>query len=196
MKKFIPLSIFFLIHLTVFCQSKTFTLTINSDNTKFALTYCGLRATLNYDPDTSFAIVPNKDYTITKKIHAPGFYQIMDGDYGHIIFIEPGDKININLKIKDSLYLKQENKYNHDRTLRKMIASSKHSGNLTFFDTYYNKVDYGFKPELFESWQDFPKRVSEAFYKGIFLLQEFDDKGLVTADFKKFAKVYLEIDYL
>jgi hypothetical protein len=109
-KAYLLILLFFtLTTLTSLCQNKNTTTlyghfyTTSDEIEELYLGKFGVRSHLNRDPDYHGKINKKKTFRIELNIDTPSFYKVGDLWVGHIIFIEPGDSINITLKpIKDA----------------------------------------------------------------------------------------------
>lgn len=182
---------FTLTTLTSLCQNKNTTTlyghfyTTSDEIEELYLGKFGVRSHLNRDPDYHGKINKNKTFRIELNIDTPSFYKVGDLWFGHIIFIEPGDSINITLKpIKD-----EEARKKRGEIVNKaydMTSTSKYYGNITFYDELEKKIGTATKYS-FESPEIFKKRCDDAYRISIDLLESFKSKNIISENFYKYA---------
>lgn len=154
----------------------------------------GVRSHLNYNPDYSGKIKKDKTFKIRLNIDSPSFYKIGDLWFGHIIFIEPGDSLNITLKpIKD-----EEERKKRGEIVNKaydLTTTTKYYGNLTFFDELEKKIGTATKYK-FESPEKFKKRCDDVYSYSLSLLASFKSKNIISENFYKYALEDLRAKHL
>ncbi len=145
----------------------------------------GVHSHLSYSVDAHAKINKNKTFRIELNIDTPSFYKVGDLWFGHIIFIEPGDSLNITLNlIKD-----EESRKKRGEVVNKaydMTTISKYYGNIIFYDELEKKIGTATKYK-FENPEIFKKRCDNAYNISKQLLESFKSKNIISENFYKYA---------
>ncbi|MGX7688115.1 TlpA family protein disulfide reductase [Flectobacillus roseus] len=182
---------FTLTTLTSLCQNKNTTTlyghfyTTSNEIENLDLMKFGVRSHQSRDPDYIGKIRKDKTFKIELNIDTPSFYKVGDLWVGHIIFIEPGDSINITLKpIKDADKRREKGEILSRSYI--LTTSSRYYGNIIFYDELEKKIGFVTKYK-FEDPKIFKKRCDDAYRISMDLLESFKSKKIISENFYKYA---------
>ncbi len=170
----------------------------SSQLTELTFRKTGLRDIFNNDPDLVVNLKDNNQGSAKFNILSNGLYKISDGIAGHIVYIEYGDSISLQLDELNNLMntLKNGQSQGYFNTLK---ASGKFAWHYLFFDELARRTKKLYilnKNELENNLLDFKNRCENGLTIGIELLDSLYSKKLVNSNFKKIAEQELNAIYV
>lgn len=126
-------------------------------------------------------------FKATIPIEGIGLYKVEDGITGHIILLEPGDSIQLDLiKLPPR---------EHPGKFFQMKVKARYQGNLTFFDELENKIGATIKYNYEEPIM-FKNKCDNAYRIAVNLLKEYQNRKIVSDNFPGFAMAELNANYV
>jgi len=157
----------------------------------------GLKVNLKYEPDFEFKFKNKTPGTSKLYIESNGLYKIADGYNGHIIFLEEGDSVFIQLNEIPNIEKLLEKKYYP--SFNRLTALGKYAWHYRFFDELYKRTESLYSFDLYVHLNDpmlFKKNCDQALFIGQQMADSLYKKNKISNNFRLVALEELNAIYV